>query len=81
MPKTHPELKNEGNAAMYGMVAKIPARGMIKNELMKLMENMYGPEGTMPDNDNNSDKDDLMSKLAQIYVNVADRWESIFKSK
>jgi sphinganine-1-phosphate aldolase len=79
--KTHPELKNEGNAAMYGMVAKIPARGMIKNELMKLMENMYGPEGTMPDNDNNSDKDDLMSQLAQIYVNVADRWESIFKSK
>ena len=22
--KAHPELKNEGNAAMYGMVAKIP---------------------------------------------------------
>ncbi len=77
--KNHPELKNEGNAAMYGMVAKIPARGMIRNELMKLMEQMYGPEGKMPDNDSEDANDDLMSKLAQIYVDVAERVENLFK--
>ena len=77
--KAHPELKNEGNAAMYGMVAKIPARGMIQKELMKLMEDMYGPEGKMPDNEADDGEVDLVSKIAQIYVNVAEKVEAIFK--
>lgn len=77
--KAHPELKNEGNAAMYGMVAKIPARGLIRNELMKLMEQMYGPDGELPDNDADEDKDDLTSKLARMYIDLAERVEGVFK--
>lgn len=76
--KAHPELKNEGDAAMYGMVAKIPLRGMIKKELMSLMEEMYGPEGKMPDNETQEEKNDIVSKLAKTYIEWAEKLESIF---
>lgn len=47
--KSHPELSTSGQAAMYGMMAKIPFRGMIKGSVMSIMEKMYGPEGKLPD--------------------------------
>ncbi len=37
-----------GSAAMYGMIAKVPLRGLVKNEVRKMMEQMYGPEMKMP---------------------------------
>ena len=43
--RQHPEVKSRGNAAMYGMMAKIPMRGMVKQGVLKVMEQMYGPEG------------------------------------
>lgn len=39
----HPELKSSGNAAMYGMMAKIPVRMMVKDAVLNVMEQMYGP--------------------------------------
>lgn len=75
--KAHPELKNEGNAAMYGMVAKIPMRGLIKNELMNLMEGMYGPEGELPDNDTPKE-DDLTTKMAKLYLEISEQLEGVF---
>ena len=46
--KDHPELNTSGQAAMYGMMARIPFRGMIKSSVMSIMEKMYGPEGKLP---------------------------------
>jgi sphinganine-1-phosphate aldolase len=46
--KAHPETKSESNAAMYGMMAKIPFRGMIKKTVLSMMQQMYSAEGTMP---------------------------------
>ena len=45
----HPELASEGNAAMYGMMAKVPVRGLVKLSVQKVMESMYGPDGAVPD--------------------------------
>jgi sphinganine-1-phosphate aldolase len=42
--KTHPELESRGNAAMYGMMAKIPFRGMVKTSVLDVLEKMYGPK-------------------------------------
>ena len=50
--KTHPELASRGNAAMYGMIAHVPFRGLIKNQVQKMMEKMYGPDCEMPMNNN-----------------------------
>ncbi len=47
--RSHPELKSRGNAAMYGMMAKVPFRGMVRSATMKFMESMYGPGGASPD--------------------------------
>jgi glutamate/tyrosine decarboxylase-like PLP-dependent enzyme len=46
--RKNPGLAGRGNAAMYGMIANIPFRGMIKKQVMKMMEKMYGPECEMP---------------------------------
>ena len=40
--KANPKLNTSGQAAMYGMMAKIPFRGMIKGSVMGIMEKMYG---------------------------------------
>jgi sphinganine-1-phosphate aldolase len=42
--RAHPEVKSKGNAAMYGMMAKIPFRGMVKGAVQKIFEDMYGPK-------------------------------------
>ena len=47
--RAHPELGSEGKAAMYGMMAKIPVRGMVRLSVQKIMEGMYGPTGEVPD--------------------------------
>lgn len=43
--KAHPEVKSRGNAAMYGMMAKVPVRAMVRSAVQKVMEGMYGKEG------------------------------------
>lgn len=43
--RAHPELKSQGNAAMYGMIAKVPFRGMIKKTVRDMYLQMYGPNG------------------------------------
>lgn len=47
--RSHPELAREGEAAMYGMMAKVPVRGMVKLAVRKVMEAMYSPDGDQPD--------------------------------
>lgn len=47
--KEHPELDSSGNAAMYGMIAKMPLRGMVKKSVIAIMQQMYSFEGKMPD--------------------------------
>lgn len=41
-------LSKKGNAALYGMIARVPLRGLIKKEVLKMMEQIYGPEMKMP---------------------------------
>lgn len=45
----HPESATSGNAAMYGMMAKIPFRSMVKKSVVGIMEKMYSAKGVMPD--------------------------------
>ncbi len=47
--KQHPELSTTGGAAMYGMIAHLPLRSMVKSSVGKMMENMYGTEGKLPE--------------------------------
>jgi sphinganine-1-phosphate aldolase len=43
--RAHPEVKSRGNAAMYGMMAKVPVRAMVKSAVERVMQGMYGKSG------------------------------------
>lgn len=43
-----PALAVKGGAAMYGMIAQVPLRGLIKTQVAKMMADLYGPECKMP---------------------------------
>lgn len=42
--RQNPEVKSKGNAAMYGMMAKVPFRGMVKETVSKVLEQMYAAD-------------------------------------
>ena len=46
---SNPKLALSGSAPMYGMIAAVPLRGMIKNQVVNMMKDLYGPGGKMPD--------------------------------
>ncbi len=46
--RANPDLAVKGNAAMYGMIAKLPFRRMIKKEVLKMMTGLYSSKGQMP---------------------------------
>lgn len=43
--RADPALRTAGEAATYGMMAKLPVRGMVKQAVRKVMEQMYSPNG------------------------------------
>jgi hypothetical protein len=47
--RADPSLASKGEAAMYGMMAKIPIRGAVRMGVAKVMEEMYAPGGGVPD--------------------------------
>ncbi len=57
--KAHPELADQGEAAMYGMAAKIPMRGLVNVQIQKVMEKMYsGKDQPITLDDPSSDTDE-----------------------
>jgi sphinganine-1-phosphate aldolase len=47
--RAHPEAAHEGNAPMYGMMARLPFRGVVRDSVRTVMEGMYGPQAASPD--------------------------------
>jgi sphinganine-1-phosphate aldolase len=67
--REHPELAESGNAAMYGMMAKIPMRGLVKKSVEKVMEQMWGAQGDVPDLENMGSDEN-----APFYMKLADKY-------
>ena len=47
--RAHPERAGEGGAAMYGLAARMPIRGLVTDNLRQMMRTMYGPRAELPD--------------------------------
>lgn len=80
--RAHPELQSRGNAAMYGMMAKVPFRGMVKKSVLEVMERMYGPDAARPDLDMLGGEDQgVVAKLVKSYgdraLGVLDRLNDV----
>lgn len=81
--KENPQLNTTGQAAMYGMMAKIPFRGMIKSSVSAIMEKMYGPEAKMP-TDKSDDVENwgdfvekVGSNVLEVKRHVDNVWEKV----
>lgn len=72
--RAHPELSSEGSAPMYGMIAKMPFRGMVKQSVLKIMEGMYGPDAKVPDLGN--DEPDLATRLGGAFLKAKDQFDA-----
>jgi len=46
-----PQRAESGTAAAYGLMAAVPARGLVLKNVLHMMEAFYGPEGTPPSMD------------------------------
>ena len=80
--EAHPDVASRGNAAMYGMMAKVPFRGMVKQSVLEIMEKMYGPRAAEPGFDPLGDEDEgAVMKFVKEYGSRAtallDRAEKI----
>ena len=47
--RANPSLAREGEAAMYGLMAKVPIRGLVQHTVRQVMADMYAPDGGIPD--------------------------------
>lgn len=70
--RANPGLKQSGSAPMYGMMAKLPMRGMVKRSVAKVMEAMYAPGVVVPDV-SASANDGLVGKVLERYGPQLDR--------
>lgn len=67
---------------MYGMIAHIPLRSMVRRNIMKMMEEMYGPKGEMPDlsgggetvGESGESKGDFAMKAGTWFLKVRERF-------
>ncbi len=65
--RNNPQANREGEAAMYGMMARSPIRGAVRVGVMKVMEQMYAPGGSNPDLGNlGGDDDGMLGKLGSM---------------
>ena len=67
--REHPELAGTGSAAMYGMIAHVPLKKLIRGELVKMMAELYGPEGKQPGLEEGP-PDDLATKAGMMFLKL-----------
>jgi hypothetical protein len=78
--KENPELNTSGQAAMYGMMAKIPLRGMIKTSVLSIMEKMYGPDAKLPQDKSQEVENwgDFAEKVGTNFLEIKRRADGVF---
>jgi glutamate/tyrosine decarboxylase-like PLP-dependent enzyme len=72
-----PGLASKGNAAMYGMVANVPLRGLVKSQVTKMMTELYGSECKMPATASDGKQaSGLERHLLPIGIKIINWWSS-----
>jgi len=80
----HREAAAKGNAAIYGLMARIPFRGMVEKSVKKIMEDMYG-SGEKIEEDVNEEKENVISKnpawmgMVNRFLSAWGRWKRILR--
>lgn len=75
----HPELCKQGEAAVYGMMAKVPVRRFVKHGVSKMMQTLYGGDGSSFDLADQTDSP--LNALAERGLSFSDRVKSLVKGE
>ncbi len=75
--KAHPDMATSGTAATYGMIAKIPFRGMIRENVLQMMMDMYGPKGETLDLNADAQGGDFATKAGVWYLKLKSRFDRL----
>lgn len=73
--RANPSTAETGSAPMYGLMAKMPLRGMVKKSVLQIMKDMYSPSGKMPDL--STDSETATDPLVRIGLSALKFWEKI----
>lgn len=65
--RAHPELSKQGGAAIYGLMSKVPVKGLVKQSVIKVMEQMYAPGAEDIDLEEAAEDDSFMGRLVSRY--------------
>lgn len=75
--RSNPELSKQGGAAIYGLMSRVPVKGLVKQSVIKVMEQMYAPGAEEIDLETAAEDDSLMGRLIERYgeqvLDVVDR--------
>lgn len=64
----HPEARRSGSAPMYGMMAKMPLRSLVKGAVVDMMAKMYGPGAKLPElSEPNPDDDGFVARAMKRF--------------
>ena len=67
--RANPKLSLQGGAATYGMVSKVPFRGMVKKNVLNMMRDMYGPTGKAVNFSESDDKQNgFIEKITRLFL-------------
>lgn len=81
--KSHPELANQGSAATYGMIAHVPLRGKVRQQVLDIFSKQYkagGGDLDLGSDENSSDQhSSLTDRFLSWYVARKSRKESMSK--
>jgi glutamate/tyrosine decarboxylase-like PLP-dependent enzyme len=80
--RANPDLALQGSAAMYGMIANIPLRKMVRKNVFDMFAGMYGPDAKMIDpahaavanGGEETKKATLGEKAAVLYLKLLERF-------
>lgn len=78
--KANPNLAYEGAAAMYGMVSKVPLKGMIDRNVLQMMEDSYTPGHDSLSVAVKEEDKNIAMKAGTTFVKFID-WLHSFKKK
>ncbi len=75
--RANPALAKEGGAAIYGLMSKVPVKGLVKQSVLKVMEQMYAPGAEDVDLESAAEDDSWTGRLLERYgdqvLDVVDR--------
>lgn len=80
--RDHPEARRSGSAPMYGMMAKLPFRSLVKGAVVDMMAKMYGPNAKLPELTDSSANDDslvgrTMNRFGEPILATLERLEAL----